>query len=430
VTVKECFHVTGTPSTVGLETKRDLLAQEDAELITRLRAAGAIVVAKTNVSQFLIYGESDNPVYGRTNNPWNLARSPGGSSGGEGAAVAAGYACLGLGTDIGGSLRIPAHFCGVHALRPTPDRLSLCGTEDEVLFRYMSIPDAAGPLARTVADLRLAMSALGSPIPEAELKRMRIGFYFDNGIFPVSAAIKRAVTEAAHVLESAGCDVREASPPDAAEGLRLFYSLAADGAGTHLKSLLKGSAVDPRVKDLLTLVSLPNTLRPLVAALYGLRGERRVAALVHWGRRLSEPESAALRARRDAFRERLRKDLGKFDALICPPSAIPAVTHGASRTVDLATFSYTSLYNVLGWPAGVVAVSRVRRDEEIGRLQSRDRVEETARKVDLGSEGLPIGVQVAALPERDDLVLSVMEALEAHFRTQPDYPLTPVTPPT
>ena len=193
VTVKECFHVKGTASTIGLDSKRDHRANEDAELVSRLKAAGAIVVAKTNVPQLLIYVEADNPLYGRTNNPWNLARSPGGSSGGEGAAVAAGYGALGLGTDIGGSVRIPAHFCGVQSLKPTPGKLSLRGTEDELQFSHIAIADAAGPLARTVADLRLAMSVLGAAVTETSVKGLRVGFYVDDGYFPASAAVRRAV---------------------------------------------------------------------------------------------------------------------------------------------------------------------------------------------------------------------------------------------
>src|SRR6202162_3706309 len=157
VTVKECFHVKGTASTVGLDSRQHHRADQDAELVARLEAAGAIVVAKTNVPQLLIYVEADNPLYGRTNNPWNLSRSPGGSSGGEGAAIAAGYGALGLGTDIGGSVRVPAHFCGLQSIKPTPGKLSMRGTEDETLFSHIAISDAAGPLARRVADLRLEM---------------------------------------------------------------------------------------------------------------------------------------------------------------------------------------------------------------------------------------------------------------------------------
>jgi fatty acid amide hydrolase len=428
VTVKECFHVKGTASTIGLQTRREHRADQDAELVARLRAAGAIIVAKTNVPQLLIYVEADNPVYGRTNNPWNLARSPGGSSGGEGAALAAGYGALGLGTDIGGSVRIPAHFCGLQSLKPTPGRLSLRGTEDEALLSHIAIPDAAGPLARSVADLRLAMAALGSPVNETNVKGLRIGFYVDDGYFPASAAIKRAVQQAARGLEAAGCSVKEFSPPNILEALQLFYGLFTVDGGDAFKALMKGSEYDDRIKDLMTLASAPNPLRPLVSSLYGLRGQRRIAQLVGWAGKRSKGEAAALVARRDAYRQRFLAALGEIDVLICPPCSVPALTHGATKELAAASVCYTLLYNLLGWPAGVVAATRVKVGEEKGRQVSKDLVDETARKVDEGSAGLPVGVQVAAKPNREDLVLAVMGALETHFRQSGDYPITPITP--
>src|SRR6266705_4898020 len=162
VTVKESFDVLGTASTAGLVGWAARLESDDAELVRRLRAAGAIVTAKSHVSQLLLYAESDNPLYGRSNNPWDLARTPGGSSGGEAALVAAFASPLGLGTDFGGSIRVPAHFCGICGLRATPGRLSMAGTAGQVLFGHVpTLPDSAGPIARTVADLKLAMDVLG-----------------------------------------------------------------------------------------------------------------------------------------------------------------------------------------------------------------------------------------------------------------------------
>jgi len=170
VTVKECFDVVGTATTAGLVGRAADLKSDDAELVSRLRNAGAIITAKSNLAQLELFVESDNPLYGRTNNPWDLARTPGGSSGGEAALVAASATPLGLGTDIGGSVRVPAHFCGVCGLRATPGKLSLAGTADQMLFGHIvGVPDAAGPIARTVADLRLAMEVLAAPVAEARV---------------------------------------------------------------------------------------------------------------------------------------------------------------------------------------------------------------------------------------------------------------------
>jgi len=163
VTIKDQFLVAGMPTTFGLPPRASHRADGDGPLVARLRQAGAIVLGKTNVSQLLFYHESDNPVYGRTNNPWNLDRTPGGSSGGEGAIVAAGGSALGLGSDLGGSIRIPAHFCGIAGLKPSSRRLSLLDTPAGIFFEQDVIGYQPGPLARTVADLALAMSVLAGP---------------------------------------------------------------------------------------------------------------------------------------------------------------------------------------------------------------------------------------------------------------------------
>ncbi len=168
VTIKEQFLVADTPTTVGLPSRASHRAAGDGPLVRRLRQAGAIVLGKTNVSQMLIYHESDNPVYGRTNNPWDPERTPGGSSGGEAAIVAAGGSPLGLGGDFGGSIRVPAHFSGVHGLRPTAGRLTVLDTPGGIFpAGQEAIIPQPGPMARTVEDLALAMQVLAAPGPGA-----------------------------------------------------------------------------------------------------------------------------------------------------------------------------------------------------------------------------------------------------------------------
>ncbi|HEY4440937.1 MAG TPA: amidase family protein, partial [Candidatus Elarobacter sp.] len=216
ITIKEQFTVAGMPATLGVPGARD--DDHDGPLVARLRAAGAIVLGKTNVPQLLIYNESDNPVYGRTNNPWNLDRSSGGSSGGEAAIIAACGSPLGLGSDIGGSLRCPAHACGIAALKPTSWRLT---NEDAREPGYaegqIAIVSQPGPMARSVADLALAMTILAAPGQErfdpatppvpwpdpgtVDVRGLRIGMYDDDGAFPAAPAVKRAVAAAAHALE-------------------------------------------------------------------------------------------------------------------------------------------------------------------------------------------------------------------------------------
>jgi fatty acid amide hydrolase len=229
VTIKEQFLVAGTPTTVGLPSRVSHRAASDGPLVQRLRQSGAIVLGKTNLSQLLIYHESDNPVYGRTNNPWDPGRTPGGSSGGEAAIVAAGGSPLGLGGDFGGSIRIPAHFSGLHGLRPTAGRLTGLDTPAAVFAKGQeAIVPQPGPLARTVEDLALAMSVLAAPGLEAidpgvppvpwpdwtgvSLSGLRVAAYADDGFFRPAPAVRRAVREAAAALRTLGAQVEDWTP--------------------------------------------------------------------------------------------------------------------------------------------------------------------------------------------------------------------------
>jgi fatty acid amide hydrolase len=418
VTVKECFDLAGTASTAGLTARSGHRAMTDAPLVARLRQAGAIIVGKTNLSQLLMYVEADNPVYGRTNNPWNVERSPGGSSGGEGAIIAARGSALGIGTDIGGSVRVPAHSCGIHSLKPTPGRLSVAGTVDIVgPAARAAIPDSGGLLARDVADLRLALGIL-SPLPSTPptpaLRELRVGFYEDDGYFPASPAIRRAVREAADTLRERGVEVVAFSPPDVAEALAIFYGLFGADGGAEWRAQLDKGEVDPRLSDLLMLAGMPNAARPLISAVLRLQGQRTLAHTMAISGRASEARVRSLVGRRDQYRQRFAAAMGEagVQLLLCPPCSVPAFHHGATRQLGPASVSYTCLYNLLAYPAGVVSTATVREDETSGRAASREKMFHIARAIDAGSAGLPVGVQVVAQPGRDDSVLAVMQALE------------------
>jgi len=428
VTVKESFDVLGTASTAGLVGWAARLESDDAELVRRLRAAGAIVTAKSNVSQLLLYAESDNPLYGRTNNPWDLARTPGGSSGGEAALVAAFASPLGLGTDFGGSIRVPAHFCGICGLRATPGRLSMAGTAGQVLFGHVpTLPDSAGPIARTVADLKLAMDVLGEPLPDARMERLVIGIYDDDRFMTASAAVRRAAHLAASVLESAGARVVPFEPPDPQEALDIFYGLVTADGGAELAKLIAGEVLDKRINELMQLGSMDGWLRPALGIGLMIGGQRRLSHLIRTTGIRTAGEAQALVARRDAYRNRFESALkvAGIDVILCPPSALPALTHGASADLGPASFNYTMVYNVLAWPAGVVPVTRVRAVETDRRPRAVDMIDRAARRVDKDSAGLPVGVQVAARPGREDLILAVMAAVESALSGSVDYPRVP-----
>jgi fatty acid amide hydrolase len=451
ITLKESHFLAGTPSTGGLPDRKDHRAPADGPLVRRLRDAGAIVLGKTNLPELLLYLESDNPVYGRTNNPWDPARSPGGSSGGEGAIVGAGASPLGLGTDIGGSIRVPSHACGVHGLKPTTGRLTMIGTYDAELFPgQRAVIGMPGPIARRVEDLTLAMRVLlgGGPemalptyplVPlgdpgEVPIEGLRVAWFDDDGFIRPAPAIRRAVREAVAALEARGAIVEEWRPPDMAEAMELYFSLlAADGAAWAREALSSPGKHDRRIRDMGRLAGMPRPLRPLVAGALRLAGQKRLARQTKTLRRRSASAFWRLVKRKEEYMARFLGGLdghppeegevaGWWDVIVCPPSAHPAVTHGASYYLG-GVASYTMLFNLLGVPAGVVAATRVREGEESDRPRSLDLVDRTARKVERGSVGLPVGVQVAARHWRDEVVLAVMGALEEAFRGVDDYPI-------
>lgn len=439
VTIKEQFRVAGTQTTLGASARVGNVNDDEGPLVTALRRAGATVLGKTNVIQTLAGWECDNPVYGRTNNPWDLERSPGGSSGGEAAIVAAGGSALGLGGDFGGSIRVPAHFCGVHGFKPTSGRLSnddfapgLLGGGQEA---FIAQP---GPIGRSVADLQLAMTVLAAtslqptydvvaPVPWVDptppSRPLRVGIYTDNGYFPVAASVRRVVEEAADALRELGAVVEPVAPPDAHEGVRIFLGAASAGGSTDIFDLLGGEKPIAQISGMLQSVRLPTPVRSIVARVMDARGQHQVARVLRdVGRRSTERYFEIVEARnayRTAFRDNL--DQNGLDAVICPPVALPAFTHGASADL-FASVSYALVYNVLGAPAGVVSLSKVRDDEQRPRPDSRDRADSIAGQVETGSAGLPLGVQVVARHWDDQVVLMIMAMLENQFRQTADYP--------
>ena len=441
VTIKECFDLVGTASTFGLPTRRHEIERADDPYVAALRAAGAIPIAKTNLPQLMFYTETDNPLYGRTNNPWDPERSCGGSSGGEAAVIAAGASPLGLGNDIGGSLRIPAAFCGIASIRPTAGRLpDHCA--HGLPIGQTGIVSQVGPLARNVEDVIMGLRVLDrarnpfvDPGPEfgdpatVDLSRLRFAIFDDDGEFPVAPAVKRAVSEAAQMLSAAGAtQVAWRTPPLGRASDLLFACLSADRA-TALRRLLRGSKVDRRLRPLLLIAGMPAWLRSTAASGLDALGQRRLARNM---RRFASGSVDAYWQTVEAmaeFRRELLQSLdaaegGPTDLILCPAYALPAVRHGATELMPLPG-AYAPLANVTGFPAGIVPVTRVRPDEESSRPPSRDLMDRVARETERGSAGLPIAVQVIARPWREHLALAAMAAIEAAARRGLDYPTRP-----
>ncbi len=441
VTIKECFDVAGTATTFGLPSRRDAIAHADDPYVAALRAAGAIPIAKTNVPQLLIYTETDNPLYGRTNNPWDSERSCGGSSGGEAAVIAAGGSPLGLGNDIGGSLRVPAAFCGIASIRPTAGR-----TPDHcrhgLPVGQRGIVSQVGPMARHVEDLVMGLRVLDAARDQAidpgpaladpaavDLGRLRFATFTDDGEFPVAPAMRRAVAAAAAILTAAGAkEVAWPAPPLSRTSDLFFACLSADRA-TYVRRLLAGNPVDHRLRPLVLTARMPLWLRGVAAAAFDAFGQHRAARTARrFASGTVEDYWRTVEAigdfRVEVLRSLERAEGGPIDLILCPSYAVPAQRHGASFVMPLPG-AYTAFANVTGFPAGIVPVTRVRRGEESDRPDSRDRVDRTARETERGSAGLPIAVQVIARPWQDHVALAAMARIEAEARRQPDYPARP-----
>ena len=375
VTIKDCFSVAGVRSVVGTTGWAGRVATEDDVTVARLRAAGAIVLGVTNCPELLLAYESDNLVYGRTANPYDPDRTCGGSSGGEAAIIAAGGSALGLGSDSAGSIRVPAHFCGVAALKPTSGRVPLTSTAYPVAglasrFRGVS------PIARRVGDLAVALPVLAGPdgrdpwaVPvtvgdpgSVGIPGLRVTTYADNGIAPPTPETAAAVTRAAAALDAQGAVVTEARPPGVEEAGMIFDRWGADGgAGIH------------RILD----QAGTKEVSPLLAGFVAVISRRAITTA----------ELTALMVRWDVWRGEMTAFLGAYDLIVAPVAATPALSHGT--TLDhLDAFSYSWTYNLTGWPVVVV-------------------------RAGTSPEGLPIGVQLVAAPWREDVALAAGAVVEA-----------------
>ncbi len=428
VTVKDCFDVRGTDCTLGIKARVGHPAKKDAPLVARMQRAGAIVLGKTNVHQGMLMHEADNPVFGLTRHPLDKQRTPGGSSGGEAAIIAAGGSPLGLASDLGGSIRQPAHSCGLCGLKPTTERLSNVRS-----YRTMPGMEAIalqpGPLARTVEDIDLAMrvwldkSSVGrqpdestDPWPNLHtiaVEELRIGMFEDDGYFRPAPAVRRAVRQAAKWLVDRGATLQLFQPPDVREMMRIYIGLvSADGLGT-LARLLRGGPYEPQVARQLRLGGLPRAVRLMLQGVLKLTGENYTKELFGWTGRRTVEQYWKLTLAAGQYRQKFSHAYadGRLDAILMPAHALPALRHGTALDL-LPAASYCFLANLLGWPAGVVPLTQVQPEEQSDRPDGRDRAIRAACRVEKTSSGLPIGVQILAEPWREDRVLAIMRVLE------------------
>ncbi len=375
MTVKDSFDTAGVISTAGTLGRKSFIPTHDATAVARLRKAGAILLGKTNCAEITLSYETDNLVYGRTSNPYDLHRTSGGSSGGSAAILAANGSPLDLGSDTGGSIRVPSHFCGTVGLKPTSGRVPRTGhiISSEGVFQFFT---QVGPMARYVEDLDLVLPILAgadwrdpfivsAPIRKSVavgLRNLRVAVYANNGIFSPTKDIVKVTSDAANVLRNIGCSVHEERPEELAHTYALGNRLwRVAGAQTVQRLLARAgtSEVSPPLRPWLNAPTSP-----------------------------PKEEWTDLLEQLDRSRSKMIAFFETHDAILCPPCAFPAPNHGATNREDLdAAFSYSEVFNYLGWPAVVV-------------------------RAGTSAEGLPLGVQIVAPPWREDLALALAYQLE------------------
>ena len=374
VTIKDTIETAGLRTTSGSLMRAAFVPDKDASAVARLKAAGAIILAKTNTAEMAMDYTTENPVFPRGNNPHDLNCTTGGSSGGEAAAIATCMSPGGIGSDLAGSIRIPSHFCGVVGLKPSVERVPGDGQFPPAAGPY-SLGAVIGPIARNVADLRLLFQVLAGvePAPVAmKLERdSRVAFYTDDGVAPVSSETRQAVRNAATALAEAGLAVEERRPPGVERGHELWLKLFSRASVAILRSVYAGN-------------------------------EDKGGDFVRWRLRTADDTPPASLdeyinswLERDRLRAELVEWMSDVPLILAPVGAVPAYEHGTLKvTVDETTmgtfraFSYAQTFNVFDLPVAVVPAGRSR-------------------------DGLPIGVQIVGRPFAEDTVLTAAAMIEA-----------------
>lgn len=390
VTVKSSISTAGYRCEIGSVLNRGNVPTEDAVVVQRLRNAGAVILGTTNCPEFLMAYETDNDLYGKTSNPWNLEYSAGGSSGGESAAIAAGMSAAGLGSDSGGSVREPAHFTGICALKPTPGRIPGGGHLPGCVGPFSTL-GAIGPMARTIEDVSLLFDVLsgqdvvdpvGAPIGRRKisqdmLKQIPIGYFAEDEFVPVTVETREAVEAAANALRTQGFNIQPFRPQVLESLRKIWWKFFVRCGGMFVDALVKGNEhkLSPTLKGFLE--------------------------IAHRGPPLSGDELLNAWAESDILRGKMLEEMRAFPVLLTPVCSIPAFKHGERKwNIDgtqveyLDVMRYTQWFNALGAPAAVVPVSKSR-------------------------EGLPIGVQIAARPYEDEISLGIAQVIDREFGYTP-----------
>ncbi len=377
VTIKDTIDTAGLRTTSGSKLRTDYVPETDAPAVARLKAAGAIVLGKTNAAEMAMDYTADNPVFNRTNHPLDPNLTPGGSSGGEAVAIATCMSPGGIGSDLAGSVRIPAHFCGICGLKPTTGRVPGEMQFPPSIGPY-SLGAVIGPMARTAGDLRLLFSALSKDPFERgsfDLRGSRVAWYTDDGVAPVTEETAKAVAAVARILGDAGLVVEERRPPHVERGNEMWLKVFSRASVVQLRSAYKGRESDGGSFVRWRLGTADNTPMPTL------------------------DEYIAGWMERDRLREELLQWLETTPIIVAPVGATPAYPHdtlkvtvGGSTFGTFRAFSYAQTFSVFDLPVVTIPAGK-------------------------SNEGLPIGVQIAGLPFAEEMILTAAEIVEKALST-------------
>lgn len=380
ITLKDSIDTEGIITTCGTMGRKHHIPDVDAPVAARLKAAGAVLMGKTNTPELTLSGETNNLIYGRTKNPFDLDRSPGGSSGGAAAILASAGSALDLGSDTGGSIREPAHLSGITGMKPTSGRTPRTGHIPPYGGGLMDSLTQIGPMARYVEDLKRCLPIICGPdgedpycIPvelgnpdDIDPRRLRIAYFSDNGVISPCEDVLRVTETVADGLKDSGFQIARNLMPGMDELVNLSTQLReACNAGLILRLLKRYGTTQPG----------PD-----------LDGYLTDAGLVSAAR--FDPE---LMENIDQARSRALQYMSRYDVILCPASHTIARPHLSSHNDTFDDWSYITVLNLLGWPGA------------------------TVRAGTSESGGLPVGVQVIAAPWREDRVLSLLTEIEKLF---------------
>ena len=375
ITIKDSIDTAGIITTGGTKGRKNYIPEKDAAVVKRLKEAGAIILAKTNTPELTLEYETINEIHGRTNNPYNLEKSPGGSSGGEAAAVAAGCSAFGIGSDTAGSIRLPAHFCGITGLKGSRGRVPTTGG---IIPNDVGIIDQLtefGPLTRHVSDLNLIMDVISGPdgsdpncvplkwpeVVSPANSKLRGIYYLDNGIYELDKKTKDSILKVVNSLKDKNVEIKHKKPPELDYTFSLFKKIfSADGWNWKYRLLKKYNTIK-KVK------SNPEK------AINGIEFNKLIGKL-------------------QRFRKKNIEFMQEYDFIISPVTAFAAQDHGFSYEEKriVSAFSYTMIYNLLGWPAVSLRISET-------------------------EDNLPIGIQIASTPCQEKLCIFLAQMIENEF---------------